>query len=336
LGLLRAGLAGWPLQNGLFWQPSLARELRRRAPELDAVVLLLARLAGHFGDAAAAGAVLVDFVDSLSLNVARRAAVDRRFERPLLRLEARRLARCESRLLSRAAAGAVVCDRDRDAMAGRVDEAVARRLAVVPLAVTAGSGGDRTSPAERSPEHPLLVFTGNLGYFVNDDALRWWLDSVWPALVERVPLVRLLVAGQRPAAALRRAIGRAGGELVVEPPSLPAILERATLALAPLRCGSGIPVKILEAWQAGVPVVASRWAAAGTAGRDGFELLVADSTDEWVKCVERLIGDAELRRRLATAGGACLLRHYSLERAAESLEGWLLRAATGRRPPRPR
>jgi glycosyltransferase involved in cell wall biosynthesis len=150
--------------------------------------------------------------------------------------------------------------------------------------------------------------TGNLGYFVNRDAVVWWLAEVWPQLAVARPEVRLVVAGDRPGRAVTRAVERAGPrvELVAAPSDLSGVLERAAAALAPLRCGAGVPVKILEAWAAGVPVVASPWAAAGAAAQPGHELLVADRPDDWVAAVGALLDDRGLCARLAGAGRARL------------------------------
>ena len=55
------------------------------------------------------------------------------------------------------------------------------------------------------------------------------------------------IAGSRAPSSLRREIARAGAELLDDPPDLRAVLASATVALAPLLCGSGVPIKVLEA-----------------------------------------------------------------------------------------
>jgi glycosyltransferase involved in cell wall biosynthesis len=123
----------------------------------------------------------------------------------------------------------------------------------------------------------------------------------------------VVVAGDRPGRAVRRAVARAGSgvELVPSPPDLGALLRRATLALAPLRCGSGLPIKVLEAWAAGVPVVASPWAAAGTTGRPGEDLRLAERPAEWVEAILGLLDDRAERQRLAAAGRRRLAADYA-------------------------
>src|SRR5262249_7335367 len=80
-------------------------------------------------------------------------------------------------------------------------------------------------------------------------------------------------------------------------------LQQATLALAPMRCGAGVPIKVLEAWASGVPVVASPWAAAGTSGRQGEDFrVVGQHPIEWVSAILELLDSPEERRRLADNG----------------------------------
>lgn len=313
-GLARAVLHRQPLQSALFYQPDLGRRLRELAPRADLGILQLVRLAIHREDFGTAP-ILVDLIDSLALNLARRAAVDRAWLRPLLRLEARRLAAAERRLVAQAAGAIVVCDRDRQVLIEGLSPEVATRVSAVHLAVPERlemAGGPPDGPNRE--EAPVLALTGNLGYFVNVDAATWWLTEVWPLLREAHPDVRVVVAGDRPARAVRRAVAGAGPrvQLLAAPPDLRAILARATLALAPLRCGSGVPVKILEAWAAGVPVVATPWAAAGTTGRPGEDLKIAgEQPREWVEAILSLLDDPEARERLRDNGRRRLAADYS-------------------------
>jgi glycosyltransferase involved in cell wall biosynthesis len=178
------------------------------------------------------------------------------------------------------------------------------------------------APPRRTPgdERPVLTITGNLGYFVNRDAVHWWLRHVWPELRRRRPEVRLVIAGDRPAAGLRRRILAAGAELVESPPDLRAVLAQATIALAPMRGGAGLPIKILEAWSVGVPVIATPWAAAGTFGRPWEDLLIVDHPGEWLEAVFHLLDDPALRGRLAASALERLLSIHSRDRVREQ---WL-------------
>ena len=72
-----------------------------------------------------------------------------------------------------------------------------------------------------------------------------------------------------------------------------------------------MPIKVLEAWSAGTPVVASPWGAAGVDGEGALE--VADTPDQWVATLGRLLDAPERRATLASAGRARLSKRYSPE-----------------------
>jgi len=303
-----------PLQTGLFYQPSLARKLRELAPRHDLGILQLVRLASHADDFGGTP-IVVDLIDSLSLGFSKRAEVDRWWLAPILEIEARLLADAERRLAERAERLLVVCERDRQALVNRLPPELGAKVAVVRLAVR-----EHQADSVEGDAGPVLAMTGNLGYFVNADAVTWWLRDVWPQLRRVRPDVRLVVAGDRPSPAMRRRVEKAGAELIASPLDLRSILAQATLSLAPMRCGSGVPIKVLEAWSAGVPVLASSWAAAGTSGRPGEDLLlVPNHPAEWVAAVTDLLDNPSARRWLIENGRRRLAADYSRETVRRQL-----------------
>ena len=83
--------------------------------------------------------------------------------------------------------------------------------------------------------------------------------------------------------------------------------------LVPVRIGSGLRVKILTALAQGVPVVSTRVGGEGLLVQDGREILVRDEASEFAAAAVELAGKPELWRRLAMAGRAAAVKHYSAE-----------------------
>ena len=323
-GFARALYKNLPLQSGLFYQPDLGRRLRELAPEADLGILQLVRLAIHLEDFGRVP-LLVDLIDSLSLSFSLRADVDRLWMRLPLRLEARLLALWERRLIARAARVVVVCDRDRQALENRLPRALSDKVGVVRLAIRER----RVEPPEagevvRAPgtAGPVLAMTGNLGYFVNVDAVTWWFAEVWPVLQRVRPGLSVVVVGDRPARAVRQAVATAGeGGAAHRVPPRPA--------LGP---GAGDPRPRPHALRRRGPHQGARslglrrpgrrlpWAVAGTSGRQGEDFrVVGQHPIEWVSAILELLDDPAQRQRLADSGRRRLAADYSRETVRDQL-----------------
>ena len=146
---------------------------------------------------------------------------------------------------------------------------------------------------------PAVVLFGSAGWGPNREAEREFVGGTWPLLSARCPGARLHLFG-----------GTAtGGEGIVAHPapaeSAEAFAAGAVLAL-PLRSGSGVRIRVLEAWARGVPVVGSAAALRGLGGSDGREWLRADDAAGFAGALERLAAEPALADCLVAAGRARL------------------------------
>lgn len=325
-GVGAAILAGRALESGLVVSEDLRRRLSELAPQFDRVVLQLVRLAG-VADLLAGTPWVLDLVDSLSLNLERRAALDRIWMRPLLRFEARRLAADERRMIAASSAALLVSERDRRHLAAALPPHLAARLAVVPLALTPPSPSPAVAAARaaRTAGEAELAITGNLGYFPTARGIRWFLDQVWPEVARKYPRARLLVAGARPPRGLAHQVRRLGGRLVADPEDLPALLAGADLALAPLLAGSGTPIKLLEALAAGIPAVATAAAAEGLDPALARCVAIPEDAAAWVTTLHGLIANPVAARARAAVGVQLVRDLHDPERVASALEAVLER-----------
>ena len=162
---------------------------------------------------------------------------------------------------------------------------------------------------EQRVEPNSLLFTGKLDYRPNVDALCWFCAAVLPRVRAQHPAARLLIVGRDPVPAVR-ALAGPGVEVVGAVPDIQPYFARAAVYVIPMRMGSGARIKLLEAWAAGVPVVATTAGAAGLAGRADEHLLVADDPATLAMQIGRLLVDPALGRRLAAAGRALVAARY--------------------------
>ena len=318
LGLARHALSSLPLQAALYDAPAMTGALRALAADgpWDVAHVQLARMAPHLA-ACPARARVVDFVDALSLGMERRAARDRGPGRWLARLEARRLRAYERRVCAEAEQAVVVSAADRNALGAPAN------LSVVPNGVDAARFPFGPGPREKG----RIVFTGNLGYFANADAVAWFATRVLPLVRRSRPDARLEVVGARPPRSVLRLAGPDGAVLIVGPVAdVGARLRAARVAVAPLQAGAGQSNKTLEALASGTPAVVSPLAAAGLEALHGEHLLVAPDAQAFADEVLRVLADDALARRLAAAGRALVESTYTWERSVERLEAAYARA----------
>lgn len=174
-------------------------------------------------------------------------------------------------------------------------------------------------PAPDVPEEDCIVFSGNLEYHPNIEAVRWFRTAVWPAIRERHPTIEWRLIGKNPNAVARWTSG--DNRIRVIGPVQDAIAEiaKAKIAVVPLLSGSGTRFKILEAWAAGRAVVSTPIGAAGLGVRDREHLLLAEGASAFSDSVLELLGNASRRAHLGETGRALYVDQFTWPRAWERL-----------------
>ncbi len=211
--------------------------------------------------------------------------------------------------------------------AGGADAAWAARLGgravhVVPNGVALPDAAGAEDP------RPTVIFAGTLDYGPNVDAVAWAAASVWPGIRARVPDARWVIAGRRPVAAVRALHGRNGIEVRGEVADMAGELHAAWVALAPMRTGTGIKNKVLEAWACARPVVMTGRATNGLVLPPGHAGLVQDTAAGLAETAAGLLQDGNARRRLGRAARAVAAREFTWDGAAGRMDGLLRRVGS--------
>jgi glycosyltransferase involved in cell wall biosynthesis len=163
------------------------------------------------------------------------------------------------------------------------------------------------NPAADRP--PVVLFQGNLGYPPNIDAAQWLATAIAPLIRAKVPSAEIRLVG-RPGSNVVQLHQPGTVTVVGEVPSMDDELSRATVALVPVRYGSGTRIKILESFAHRIPVVSTTLGAEGLDVEDGVHLLLADDPNALAAAAARLLGDAGLRVRLTEAAEDRYLERY--------------------------
>lgn len=182
--------------------------------------------------------------------------------------------------------------------------------------------GDDALLQEPDPDfartEPLVLFVGTLTWEPNADGLCWFLDACWPMVRERFPAARLAIVGRGPPPRLRAAAERAGAELPGFVDDLRPWYARARVFACPLRFGSGVKVKVINALYRGLPVVTSPCGAEGLGVDD--VLRIAQTPAAWADALAELLADGQAWTRLSRAAREAARTRLSWEPVLRGLE----------------
>lgn len=254
--------------------------------------------------------VVIDLIDALSANFAKRATFDRIPVKWVAGMEARRLDAYEARVLDRADAAVVVSRDDREALG---DESVH----VIPNGVDLDAFP--MTPTGRDQEQ--IVFAGSLGYFPNVDAATFLVRDVMPHVWEQRPTARLHLVGARPSRVVR---GLAGDDRVVLTADVPDIaphVAAAAVAVIPMRSGSGMQNKVIEAMALGTPVVTTPQVGRAVGATPHEHLLVAREPRNIAAEALALMADPAEAAALAQRAREFVEDRFRWEMAAEAMDG---------------
>jgi glycosyltransferase involved in cell wall biosynthesis len=194
----------------------------------------------------------------------------------------RRIRSIEQRAAALADAIWVCSSIDRDRLVN--DGGSCKAIYVVPNGVPRPNSRQDRPPNNGFGSCPTLLFIGHLGYPPNIEAALL-LIKLMPALWERIPGARLILAGRdpHPLISSRSQPGRI--DVIANPSSTSPLLLAAHIAVMPLQRGGGTRIKALEAMYWGLPVVATARAVEGLHLEDGVNVRLAETAKEFVAAV---------------------------------------------------
>ena len=176
----------------------------------------------------------------------------------------------------------------------------------------AGSG---KSFAERRD----LVFVGGFRHPPNVGAVRWFVESAFPRIRERLPGVRFHVIGSHVVPEIEALAAHSGVVVHGHVPDITPYMDGCRIGLAPLRYGAGVKGKVNLSMAHGQPVVATSCAVEGMHLASGCDVLVADDAEGFADAVVALYRDEALWNTLARNGMRNVAEHFSLDAARETV-----------------
>ena len=188
-------------------------------------------------------------------------------------------------------------------------------------------------PAGRTPL--TMLFLGSFRHDPNRVALDWFIGNVLPKVLERQPAARLTVVGSDPPPAHTYAAYSGALDMRGYVEDVRELLETCAVFVCPILSGSGVRVKLLESFAAGIPVVSTLVGAEGLARKDGEFCRLSSDPEGFAERVLAVFADPEGAAEMAARARAEVERHWDMAAITRRLvEGYgeLVERRRGKRP----
>jgi glycosyltransferase involved in cell wall biosynthesis len=151
--------------------------------------------------------------------------------------------------------------------------------------------------------------------------LKWFIDSCWPLIRAGLPDATLTVVGHLHQD--HAELEMPGVRLVGSAVDLDPYYDRARVFVAPVRFAAGVPIKILEAAAAGLPIAGTRLMAEQVGLQPGTEIIADDEPAALAAGCMRIHEDAEAWGAMRAATQRQLDKTYSPRAFRDGLEAAL-------------
>ena len=165
---------------------------------------------------------------------------------------------------------------------------------------------------------PKVFHLGAMDWLPNVEAMRWLVDGIWPHVQQVRPEVTLHLAGKAMPEEML-AWQSSGVSVQGQVPDAQAFVAEHDILAVPLRSGSGLRIKILEAMALGRAVVTTSQGLQGIEAVHGEHVLVADTSEGFAEALILLLNDPGMVQTLGRNARAYVEQHHSKQRSREAL-----------------
>ncbi len=307
--MLRAFFLGLPFQCGYFYNRTAARKVKQLIDEYRPghIYCQLVRTVEYVKHLR--GPKTLDYQDVFSYGMKRRLGKSPFYLRPFMRMEYKRLLAYEKKAFGLFDHKTIISYPDRNLIPHPGRE----QIHVIPN----GVDHDYFSPRNDGKKYDLL-FTGNMAYPPNVDAAEFLAREILPLVWQHRPGAKLTIAGASPD---RRVTALKNKNISVSGwvEDIRDAYAGTRIFIAPMRIGTGLQNKLLEAMSMKIPAITTPLANDALLARAGTEILIGKDAGELADRIVRLLEDKDLHRKIAENGFAFVRKNYSWEDATEKL-----------------
>ena len=159
-----------------------------------------------------------------------------------------------------------------------------------------------------------VLHLGTMFWMPNIEGVMWFVREVWPKVVAKIPEVSFTIVGKNPPSEIRELSNngteRSSIKVTGYIPDPQPYLERAAVFVVPLLSGSGMRVKIIDAWRWGLPIISTSIGAEGIHCTPGENILLADDPYAFAQAIVKVLQEPSLSERLRLNGRRWVEENY--------------------------
>jgi sugar transferase (PEP-CTERM/EpsH1 system associated) len=306
-----------PFQVRYFHSAKMERKLHelQAQHEYDAVHVQHLRMAQYWSEIKNVPRIL-DLPDAYSLYWKRRIETSRGLLKSFARIEQKRVFNYES----------ILQEYDLSLVCSREDQAYLQQELNIKNVQLLPNGVDLSTFASDAHNYSLdrtILFTGNMDYAPNVDAVLYFVTEIFPLIKRQVPDAEFVIAGQRPVKKVQE-LAAEDVKVTGFVQDLSAMYASAAIVVAPLRFGAGTQNKVLEAMAMGVPVVSRNIGFNGLNILSGEGVILAIETEVFAEKCIALLESYELRSKVGQQGKEVIRTQFDWDVIALKLERYFL------------
>lgn len=174
-------------------------------------------------------------------------------------------------------------------------------------------------PGPAAPSKDTILFFGAIDYYPNTQGLLFFLNEIWPALLQGNPALKLTIVGQSPPPAILAY--RSDNVLVTGVvDDIRPYVEDASVVIVPLQIGGGTRLKILEAMAMGKAIVSTSIGAEGIDVSHERNIMIADTPGDFAARTAEVLADPRLRDSLGQEARGLVMSKYEWDVGVRALE----------------
>lgn len=308
--LAKAFIKGLPIQCGYFYNSKAHKKIHQLIERHKPDILFgqLLRVAEYIRYEQTPKTI--DYQDVFSMGMKRRCEIAPFYVKPVFNMEYRRLRRYEKDIFNDFDIKTIISSQDRDL----IDHPDREEILIVPN----GVDHEYYSPQKQEKRYDI-VFTGNMAYAPNINAVEYLANQILPIVWKTMPDVKMYIAGATPDPRVKKV---ASDKIIISGwlDDMRDAYAQSKIFIAPMRIGTGLQNKLLEAMSMQLPCITTTLANNSLKAEINKEILIGNDEQELANHIITLLNDKEKADTLAQNGYDFVHRVYDWETATSVME----------------